>query len=293
MAMQADQRSYSCPFCDAAYVVEFSPEISGRQLPEFVIGFAVTQEQARQQFAQWIRTNSWFRPADLASASLAEKQRGIYLPFWSFSMLAESSWSATIGEHWYRTETYTTTDNKGRTVTKTRQVLEIEWWPLEGRHHRYYSGYLISGSRGLPQQAAERIMPFNLPALKRYAPYFLAGWCCEEYSVVRDDALRTCLGEFQRRENQHVAAFLPGDTHRSLQVSTQFSQINSDLCLLPVHLLSYRYRNKLYRFLVNGQTGKCAGDKPLSGKRIGLVIGLGLLVIAIIVVAAAFVSGRL
>jgi hypothetical protein len=290
MSADPDQRSYVCPFCDSTYVVEYSPDRTHRQTPEFVIGFAVTREQAQEKFQQWLREKAWFRPGDLSSASIADKQRGVYLPFWSFSLLAQSSWRANIGEHWYRTETYTTRDSKGRMVTQTRQVQETEWWPLAGRHHRFHSGYLISASKGLPQIDAESIKPFNLPALKRYAPYFLAGWLCEEYSMERDEALRVCLAEFQRRESTHVAAFLPGDTHRGLEVQTDFSHINSDLCLLPVHVLSYRYRDKLYRFLVNGQTGKCAGSKPISWVRILTAVGVGLALIILVVLAIALTS---
>jgi len=274
--------------------VEFSRDQSQRQRPEFVIGFAVTKEQAQEKFAQWIKENAWYRPGDLGLASTAEKQRGVYLPFWSFSMLAESTWQSSIGEYWYRTETYTTTDSDGKTVTRTRQVRETEWWPLSGNHHHYYSGYLVSGSRGLPQADAERIKPFQLPALKRYEPYFLAGWFSEEYSVERETALSLCQQEFYRREQNNVGAFLPGNTYRDLQVSTRFSQINSDLCLLPVYVLSYRYQDKIYRFLVNGQTGKTAGDKPVSYKRIWTAVGGGagllLLIVMIILLLLSLVS---
>lgn len=291
VATDPGQRSYVCPFCDSAYVVEFSPELTGRQRPEFVIGFAVSPEQAQQKFTEWLRDNGWFRPGDLSQAKVAEKMKGIYLPFWAFSMLAESDWSARIGEHWYRTETYTTRDSKGNTVTRTRRVQETEWWPLSGRHHRYHSGYLVSGSRGLPQKEAERIKPYQLPALKRYKPYFLAGWLSEEYSIQRDAALEICQREFGRREQSNIAAFLPGDTHRDLQVRTRYSKVNSDLCLLPVYVLSYRYRSKLYRFLVNGQTGKCAGDKPVSAGKIALAVGGGLLLLLILVLLFLLLAG--
>lgn len=289
VATDPGHRSYVCPFCDSTYVAEFLPAQTGRQRPEFIIGFAVTPEQAQEKFRQWIRDNGWFRPSDLSHAMVADKMKGVYLPFWSFSMLAESQWAATIGEHWYRTETYTERDEKGNMVTKTRQVQETEWWPLSGRHHRYYSGYLVSGSRGLSQADAERIKPFNLPALRRYEPYFLAGWFCEEYSVAREEALARCQQVFYSWEQGNVGGFLPGDTHRGLQVQTQFSQINSDLCLLPVYVLSYRYQEKLFRFLVNGQTGKIAGDKPLSWRRIAAFVGgLVLLVVIVILLVALF-----
>ena len=139
---------------------------------------------------------------------------------------------------------------------------------LAGQHHNYYSGYLVSGSRGLAQGYAERIKPYRLEAIKRYQPYFLAGWLSEEYSVERDAALQLCEQEFHRWEHASVDNFLPGDTHRNVAVITDFSDINSDLILLPIYLLTYRYGDKVFRFLLNGQTGKMAGDKPYSSMRI-------------------------
>lgn len=282
------QRSYVCAFCDSTYVVELPREFSGRQPPEFVVPFGITLEDAQERFQHWIKTGGLFRPGDLHTAKIEEKLRGVYLPFWSFSMLAQSRWSATIGEHWYRTETYTTREN-GKTVTKTRTVTETEWWPLDGRHHRYYSGYLVSGSRGLGQRDAQRVKPFHLAALKRYRPDFLAGWLSEVYSVQRQEALGTCEQEFARREENNIAAHMPGDTHRGLDVQTRFSQINSDLILLPIFLLSYRHGDKLYRFMVNGQTGRVAGDKPLSPWKIGIAVGLGILLLLVFIIFAAAV----
>ena len=287
-----NQRSFNCPFCDSTYVSEGIAAASGRQRPEFVIGFAVSAEDAQQKFRDWISRNAWFRPGDLSLKALLDKQKGVYLPFWSFSMLALSDWSARIGEYWWRTETYTTTDSKGKTVTRTRQVQETEWWPLAGRHERYYWGYLVSGSRGLAQDDADRIKPFDLPALKRFKPYFLAGWLCEEYSVDAQEALPTCQQEFAQRERHNVAAFLPGDTYHDLQVNTTFTHINSDLCLLPVYVLSYRYQDKVFRFLVNGQTGRVAGDKPVSVRRISVAVVVTVLLILAIVAVIVVLQGR-
>jgi len=287
VAIDPDQRSYTCAFCDSNYVVEFTPERSQRQPPEFVIGFALTPEQAMERFRRWLSENAWFRPSDLHASALADKLRGAYLPFWSFSMLVRSRWWASIGEYWYRTETYTTTVN-GKRVTKTRVVRETEWWNLDGGHHRYYSGYLISGSRGLGQNDAARIQPFHLAALRRYEPYFLAGWLSEEYSVQRETALEICKAEFLRREEQNVAQFLPGDTYSSLRVQSTFEDVNSDLILLPIYLLSYRYHNKLYRFLLNGQTGKVSGEKPVSWRKIvaAVIAGVALVLLVLLLVGA-------
>ena len=99
--------------------------------------------------------------------------------------------------------------------------------------------------------------------------------------------VRLSEAEFRRREQAAIAAFLPGDTHSRLQVDTHFSKVNSDLILVPIYLRSYRYKGKLYRALINGQTGKIAGQKPLSPTRIaGAIVILILLLFLIYLIGS-------
>jgi predicted RNA-binding Zn-ribbon protein involved in translation (DUF1610 family) len=285
VATSLDQRSYQCPFCGSAYVKELPIGEGSRQRPEFIIGFAVTAEQAREKFFAWLGQNSWFRPGDLAARSAAEKQRGVYLPFWHFSMLAHSSWQARIGQYWYRTETYTVRDANGKTQVRTRQVRETEWWPLSGRHHRYYYGYLVPATQSIAPQEAAQLQPFQLQRLVRFRPHFLAGWMAEEYHLSPADAAAHTEQVFRQRQEAEVRRFLPGDTHADLRVSTVLTSSGSDLILLPVHVLSYRYRDRVYRFLVNGQTGKVTGDKPVSAARISAAVITACILLALVVLA--------
>jgi DNA-directed RNA polymerase subunit RPC12/RpoP len=278
-----DQRSLRCPFCDSNYVAELPLEQRTSQQPEFIIGFEVSSEKAQELFFQWIGKNSFFRPSDLVRKASTEKQRGVYIPFWHFSMIAESHWSAQIGEYWYRTETYTVKNAEGKNETRTRTVQETEWWPLSGVYRKYYSGYMVSASKGLPQQEALAIQPYRLNTMMRYRPMYLAGWMSEEYSVSRESALALTQQEFRNRERNAISGFLPGDVQSGLSVQTDLDMGGSDLILLPVHVLSYRYNNKVYRFLVNGQTGKMVGEKPWSGSRIAAVaIATGILLVIIV-----------
>jgi DNA-directed RNA polymerase subunit RPC12/RpoP len=279
----ADQRSLRCPFCDSTYVVELSVDQRTKQRPEFVIGFEITKERALELFFQWLGKNSFFRPGDLIVKAATDKQQGIYIPFWHFSYEAESQWSAQIGEYWYRTETYTVKDSDGKTRTMTRTVQETEWWPLSGIHRKYYSGFMVSASKGLPQAEAMAIQPFRLNAMMRFRPMYLAGWMTEEYSISKEQALAITEEEFRKRETNSIRGFLPGDTHSGLRVQTELRSGDSDLILLPVHVLSYRYGDRVYRFLVNGQTGAFFGEKPWSAARItAVVIGIAMLVLVIV-----------
>ncbi|MFQ5653328.1 MAG: zinc ribbon domain-containing protein [Planctomycetota bacterium] len=290
-----EERSFRCPFCDSAHVLEhpYDPE---RHDPEFVVPFAVPPRRAQELFRAWLGRGSVLTPGDLSKRAAAQRMRGVYLPFWSFTALGESRWRARIGEHWYRTETYTVTvtrNGKTTTETRTRTVRETEWWPLEGRYHRYLSGILISASRGLPQAQAEWIEPFELTVAKRYEARFLAGWLSEEHSIARDEAEERCLVELERRQREGVRAFLPGDTHTDLEVESEYSRWSSDLILLPVYLLSYRYRDQVYRFLLNGQTGRAAGERPRSPARIALVVLAVLGALGGLVLLVALLSGGL
>jgi DNA-directed RNA polymerase subunit RPC12/RpoP len=285
----SDLNSIRCPFCDSTYVVKQSNEDRTRQRPEFIIGFAVSKQKATELFFEWIGRKGWFQPGDLKYKAVSDKQEGVYIPFWHFTLKSHSKWSARIGEYWYRTETYTVTVN-GKRETRTRTVQETEWWPLSGVFRKYYSGYMVSASKGLPQDEAVAIQPYRLSSMMRFRPHFLAGWMLEEYSISRQDAMGLAKSEFLRREKEAIAQFLPGDTHSSLNVFTSFEEGDTDLVLLPVHIMAYHYRGKVYRFLVNGQTGKVYGEKPWSALRIAAAVIIGIILIAILVIIGVLIA---
>jgi hypothetical protein len=57
--------------------------------------------------------------------------------------------------------------------------------------------------------------------------------------------------------------------------------------MAPVYVMAYRYRDRLFRFVLNGQTGKFTGRAPISASK---VVGV---VLASIAVAALVVGGML
>jgi hypothetical protein len=142
---------------------------------------------------------------------------------------------------------------------------------------------MVSASKGLSQAEALAIQPYQLNTMMRYRPMYLAGWMSEEYSVSREEALALTQQEFRTRERNAISRFLPGDVQSGLTVQTELEVGGSDLILLPIHVLSYLYGGKTYRFLVNGQTGKMHGEKPWSSSRItAVVVAVALLMLVVI-----------
>jgi hypothetical protein len=76
---------------------------------------------------------------------------------------------------------------------------------------------------------------------------------------------------------------VPGDTYRNLQIHPVFSGQTFKHILVPVWLLTYNFGQKLYQVVVNGYTGRMAGDYPKSVWKIMLLVLLAIIVFLIII----------
>jgi hypothetical protein len=73
------------------------------------------------------------------------------------------------------------------------------------------------------------------------------------------------------------------DTHRNLQVSPRFERQTFKHVLLPVWLVGYRYGAKDFQVVVNGATGRVAGEYPKSWVKITLAVIAALIVLFVVV----------
>ena len=61
-----------------------------------------------------------------------------------------------------------------------------------------------------------------------------------------------------------------GDHQRIQTLDTRHNDITFKHVLLPMWICSYRYKEKIYRFLVNARTGEVQGQRPWSWVKITL-----------------------
>ena len=280
LVVAPELRTTVCPYCAAPSVVE-RPASVDRPAPSFALGFSLTRDAASAQVKNWLRTRHPWTHGGLKRAPL-EDIRGVYVPAWLYSARAESTYSASIGEDYQETQTYTTTEN-GKTVTKTRTVTRTEWRDLGGEHAEYVMDVLVTASRGLPNVELESLEPFDLRAMARYEPALVAGWVAEEPSLSREDCLRQAREEARALVGRRLAAFMPGDSYRELEYDTRLEAESLDVCLVPVWVLAVRYDagKPPLRVVVNGQSGVVRGKVPLSWVKVALtalvLVGLMLL----------------
>ena len=69
------------------------------------------------------------------------------------------------------------------------------------------------------------------------------------------------------------------DHVRNLSLNTNFSDITYKYLLLPIWISTFKYNDKVYQFMVNGQTGKVSGKTPISIPKVILTVVVALILL--------------
>ncbi|HSJ54562.1 MAG TPA: zinc ribbon domain-containing protein, partial [Anaerolineae bacterium] len=256
--------STACAFCGSNQVVP-QDQVVQVVKPESLLPFQVERARATAEFRQWLG-RGFFRPNPVKKIAQEADARlqGVYLPFWTFDAFTSSWWQADAGYYYYVNETHWTTDDEGKRVQRTRKVQKVRWEPASGHLQLPFDDVLVPAAQGVDRNMVERIYPFDTKALVPYDPGFLSGWGAEAYTVDLPSAWKTGQQIIEEQVRTACSREVPGDTQRNLRVNSAFSNMTYKHVLFPVWIASYRYGEKIYHFLVNGQTGEVLGEAPVS-----------------------------
>lgn len=273
------ERTTACAFCGSHQVLQAHTNDQAIR-PESLVPFKINKDGANGLFGKWL-ASLWFRPNDLTKLAKVHEMGGVYVPFWTFDSHVYSNWTAERGWYYYETETYTSYEN-GQSVTRTRQVQRTRWESAWGSRNDFFDDTLVCAGKGLPTDLVDKFSSFNTRELIPYAPHYLAGWRAEAYSLDLMPAWGVGMQKMAQVQEGRCAGDIGGDTHRGLNVSNNFTAVTFKHILLPVWIAAYRYNDKVYRFLVNGQTGEVVGKAPYSFWKIFFLVVAILTVVGII-----------
>jgi len=275
-----------CAFCGAPVV---SKGYASRLVkPKALIAFQVDRRHAQDAFRKWVR-GLWLAPGELKRYAESDAaMQGTYLPFWTYDCRTSSDYDGQRGEYYYTNERVTTRNAQGQEVTEVRRVQHTNWTPVEGHVDRFHDDILVPGSDTLAPSLRGATMKWDLAKLVPYQPEYVSGYHAEAYRVGLKDGYPIAKQAIDANVYTAVCRDIGGDTQRVTNIATRYSDIKFKHVLLPVWMSAYRFRNKTYRFLVNGQTGEVAGESPVSWQRATLLI----IAILVVVVIALVLSSR-
>ena len=268
-----------CDFCGSPKLVDYQ-EIKAPIRPASLLPFKVTEPQVREQIRKWY-ASKWLAPNDLKGRALVDRVHGIYIPYWTFDAHAVCPWRADAGHYYYTTETYR--DNQGR--RQTRQVRHVRWEPAAGEVRHFFDDEPVPGTRGLSHELLKQVEPFPTTELVAYDTAYLSGFAVEHYQVVLVEAAQASEAAMHRQLHDMAAAAVPGDTHRNLEIQPSFSGRTFKHVLVPVWVLAYVYGGRTFQVVVNGYTGRMAGEYPKSWWKIALLVLLAIVALIVVIMA--------
>jgi Zn finger protein HypA/HybF involved in hydrogenase expression len=261
MAIAENALTATCPFC-ASNRVNIRTAPADQLRPRFLIPFKI-QPQATRTLAQHWLGKGWYHPDELGASAIVDRFSGVYLPFWTFSAQIASNWKAEVG---YEREERYYDDKEWKTRTK------IDWRWENGRVSINVADLLVSGSTHLSQVILKRLYPFNLNDLVSYAPDFLAGWQAQTYNLTLPKAWEQGKAEMRERAKSACHSEINSSHVRNFNMTADFNEETWRYVLLPVYIAAYKFENKVYQVMLNGQTGAIAGQKPVAWWKIGLAV---------------------
>jgi DNA-directed RNA polymerase subunit RPC12/RpoP len=256
-----------CPFCGSNQVMQ---EKSVDSLaPGAVAPFVISNEEAGKRFTAWLKSKI-FAPSQAKKSAKADRFRGVYLPFWTFDAKTYSRYKARYGID------RIVEDSKGNRRTVT------DWYKTSGDYNYFADDILILASTRQSERELRRIEPYDHSRLVPYRPEYLAGFISERYSLGIDDGWTKAKERIGEILDGEITALIKSrhraDRVAGLTFDTTFSERTYKYLLLPVWMSSFKFKEKIYHFLVNGQTGKVAGSTPISPWRVLIAILLTLIV---------------
>ncbi|MDD7795346.1 hypothetical protein [Clostridium sp. 'White wine YQ'] len=257
-----------CSFCGSAYTVKNEGTIG--IAPESLIPFKISDKKANEMFSEWIKKRP-YAPEALRTSYKNDKMNGIYIPFWTYDVDTISDYSIEVGNNHHITENYVVEGN-----TKKRTVKKMIWKTNNGKYSKYYDDILINASKQIDEKLMKELEPFHLEELVAYDPKFLSGFAAEKYSI----GLKEGWENAKRGVDEDIMSYIKennkGEKIGNINISTSYNDIKFKHILVPVWISSYTYKNKVYRYIINGQTGEVQGDAPTS--LIKLLLGMACLI---------------
>jgi LSD1 subclass zinc finger protein len=255
--LQPNVTADNCPFCGTALVIK-GGTTSSMIRPKYMLPFSIDKKKGLEKFKDWLH-GLWFAPNDLKKFAENDKLKGLYIPYWTYDSNTESYYTGMRGEHYYVTETYT---NNGK--TETRQVRKTRWYPVSGHVADNFDDVLVPASKSLPEKLANELEPWDLANLSAFNEQFLSGFIAEKYQIDVQGGFEKAKVRMEDVIRGTVRRHIGGDEQQILSLDTQYHDITFKHILLPIWLSAYKYKEKVYRFMINGRTGEVQGERPYS-----------------------------
>jgi len=239
----------TCAYCGRA--IAMTTKMVNEFKPDVVIPFLCDEEKAKEIYRKYVHS-SFLVPKDFRTGKTIKKIRGVYVPYWLHSFIDRVSVQV-YGE------------NSSSSRSGDDKVIEHHMYHIDIDAQGKFTNIPTDGLKNLDNALMDAIEPFDYERLEVFNPAYMAGYYAEEYNDDKEKTLSRATNrasEVMRSEVMQAAGIYQSKYINNFSAS--ILEKESKYAMLPVWLLHVEYKAKDYLFAINGQTGKIAGQMPIS-----------------------------
>ena len=236
-----------CAYCGQPTVI--FDRIRQQKQPKYIIPFRVSKSLATEKVKDRL-SNGSFIPKEIQNVK-PEHIRGIYIPY------------KLVDLNYKDVQIYNEPPSKK--TTRVRRYLR------EGTAK--FRNLTLDTSISFNDESAKRLEPYEMISLKPFKPVYLSGFyadCSDEDPyITKKKAEKRARELFVYKMKQQLKQEGAGSPILVSEDPKVNIEKTEDI-LLPAWFFVFRYRNKSYTIIVNGQTGKVVGTVPIDRKKVFL-----------------------
>ena len=242
-----------CPYCGNSTIVKGIFE--GSFQPDFVIPFEIEKNKAIEIFEADAMKKP-FIPDEFKDHKRLQEMAGVYVPFWTF----DCDCSAMV--------TYSA-QNVRKWSDSSFNYTQTDYYRLLRGGSIGYTNIPVDASLKADDAYMDALEPFDYSKAVDFNIGYLAGHLADKYDVSAEDS----IGRANRRVENSTAEIFRDTAKNYQMVTPEFTNVQTSqgivrYSLLPVWMLNIKYGGENYKYAVNGQTGKVAGEFPVDeGKK--------------------------
>lgn len=285
---------YTCPSCGAEIITDATTaatfcyychnpvilggRLEGAFLPDKVIPFEITKEEAVKRFLAYVERKR-FVPRAFFSKQQMETITGVYFPYWNYQAEAES-----------------VMQGEGRRIrswtTGNTQYTETKCYRISRKGKVSLANLTENALQKANADLARGVMPYNFDKMQEFRMGYLSGFMAEKWDIEKETLTEKMQNQVRLYADKMMRSTIENYSSVSVENSEiQFKEEQWSYCLLPVWTITYKGRDgRIYYYSMNGQTGEVCGELPVDKKKLGIVSGAVSAAILILGLIGGFLS---
>ena len=245
----SDENTMATECCYCGNPTMIPSRFKGMLKPDYVIPFKKTKEEAVEALKKFYEGRKLLPDAFTANNRVEDIQP-MYVPFWLFD--SEVTASAA-----FKAENDVVFDTGDAIVTET-SVFDVERTGC-----MKFERIPVDGSEKMDDAYMESIEPFDYSEMVPFTTAYLTGYLADKYDV----SAEASVPRADKRVEHSAAGVLEETVTGYMRHQMESCAVRKDVgsvkyALVPVWILTTRYQNQPYTFMMNGQTGKFIGSLP-------------------------------